>query len=198
MKMSGDFTNGPRTIAVDPAKPNEIYAFADHDGAWKSTDCGVTYTKVSTGTNKDKLDTGGPWGLVIDPNPNRDPETAPALYVNQGYGANGLWKSTDGGVNWNDVWVNNVYAEDGTAYGRETAYVAIHQYHRLPHQRYFAAFEQIAKAAGGRPHWGKLHTLGVDELRARYPRYDDFLAVRDRLDPQRVFANRYTRQVFGS
>jgi FAD-linked oxidoreductase len=90
-----------------------------------------------------------------------------------------------------DIWLS-------TAYGRETGYVAIHQYHRLPHRRYFEAFEKIATAAGGRPHWGKLHTLGAEDLRTRYPRYDDFLAVRDRLDPHRTFANTYTRQVFGS
>jgi L-gulono-1,4-lactone dehydrogenase len=89
-----------------------------------------------------------------------------------------------------DIWLS-------TAYRRETAYVAIHQYHPLPHERYFGAFERIATEAGGRPHWGKMHTLGVEELRARYPRYDDFLAVRDRLDPVRVFANAYTSQVFG-
>jgi FAD-linked oxidoreductase len=89
-----------------------------------------------------------------------------------------------------DIWLS-------TAYRRETAYVAIHQYHPLPHERYFGAFERIATEAGGRPHWGKMHTLGVEELRRRYPRYDDFLAVRDRLDPGRVFANAYTAQVFG-
>jgi FAD-linked oxidoreductase len=89
-----------------------------------------------------------------------------------------------------DIWLS-------TAYGRETAYVAIHQYHRLAHQRYFEAFEQIVSEVGGRPHWGKLHTLGVEELRTRYPRFDDFLAVRDRLDSHRAFANPYTRQVFG-
>ncbi len=90
-----------------------------------------------------------------------------------------------------DVWLS-------TAYGRETAYVAIHQFHALPHERYFEAFERIAVEAGGRPHWGKLHTLGADDLRARYPRFDDFLAVRDRLDPRRIFANAYTDQVFGA
>ncbi|MFC0623032.1 D-arabinono-1,4-lactone oxidase [Kribbella deserti] len=89
-----------------------------------------------------------------------------------------------------DVWLS-------TAYGRETAYVAIHQYHRLPHERYFAAFEAIARAVGGRPHWGKLHTLKADDLARSYPRFGDFLAVRERVDPQRVFANAYTRQVFG-
>ncbi|WP_410790246.1 D-arabinono-1,4-lactone oxidase [Kribbella sp. C-35] len=89
-----------------------------------------------------------------------------------------------------DIWLS-------TASGRETAYVAIHQYHRLPHDPYFRAFENIVADYGGRPHWGKLHTLTADDLRTRYPRFDDFLAVRDRLDPQRTFDNAYTRQVFG-
>src|SRR6266545_3320027 len=89
-----------------------------------------------------------------------------------------------------DVWLS-------TAYQRETAYVAIHQYHRLDHRRYFDAFEQIAASVRGRPHWGKMHTLDADRFGALYPRFDDFLAVRDRLDPRRVFANAYTRQVFG-
>jgi L-gulono-1,4-lactone dehydrogenase len=89
-----------------------------------------------------------------------------------------------------DIWLS-------TASGRETAYVAIHQYHRLPHDPYFWAFENIVADYGGRPHWGKLHTLTADDLRARYPHFDDFLAVRDRLDPQRTFENPYTRQVFG-
>jgi FAD-linked oxidoreductase len=90
-----------------------------------------------------------------------------------------------------DIWLS-------TAYGRDTAYVAIHQYHRLAHDKYFDAFEQIVSAFGGRPHWGKLHTLGAEQLRERYPRFDDFLAVRDRLDPGRTFTNPYTRQVLGA
>ena len=34
-----------------------------------------------------------------------------------------------------------------------------------------------------RPHWGKLFTMPADELRRRYPRFDDFAALRARLDP---------------
>ncbi|MEU4195235.1 D-arabinono-1,4-lactone oxidase [Kribbella sp. NPDC026611] len=89
-----------------------------------------------------------------------------------------------------DIWLS-------TAYGRDTAYVAIHQYHRLPHDPYFQAFERIVDDYQARPHWGKLHTLTAAELRERYPRFDDFLAVRDRLDPGHTFGNTYTRQVFG-
>lgn len=88
-----------------------------------------------------------------------------------------------------DIWLS-------PAYGRETAYIAVHQYHRVPHDAYFAAFERIVADYDGRPHWGKLHTLTADTLRSRYPHFDDFLAVRNRLDPQRTFANAYTRQIF--
>ncbi|TDD13846.1 FAD-binding protein [Kribbella turkmenica] len=89
-----------------------------------------------------------------------------------------------------DIWLS-------TAYGRDTAYVAIHQYHRLAHDAYFRAFERIVADYDGRPHWGKLHTLDASDLATRYPRFDDFLAVRDRLDPTRMFTNSYSRQIFG-
>ncbi len=55
----------------------------------------------------------------------------------------------------------------------------------------------MARGLEGRPHWGKLHWRTRDDLRPGYPHFDDFLAVRDRLDPDRLFANAYTRQIFG-
>jgi len=48
---------------------------------------------------------------------------------------------------------------------------------------------------GGRPHWGKMHTLDAAQLRERYPRFDDFRALRDRLDPSRMFRNPYLDRV---
>jgi len=89
-----------------------------------------------------------------------------------------------------DVWLS-------TAHGRETAYVAVHQYARLPHERYFDAVERIVAEVDGRPHWGKLHGLGADRLRTLYPRFDDAVAVRDAVDPDGVFANPYTDRVLG-
>lgn len=89
-----------------------------------------------------------------------------------------------------DVWLS-------TAHARETAYVAVHQYVRMPHDRYFAGVEAIVRAAQGRPHWGKLHTLDQEALGALYPRLDDFCAVRDAYDPGRLFANPYTTRLFG-
>jgi FAD/FMN-containing dehydrogenase len=90
-----------------------------------------------------------------------------------------------------DIWLS-------TAYGRDSAYVAIHQYVGLPYADYFQLFESIATAVGGRPHWGKMHTRDADYLSRAYPRFADFLRIRDETDPLRVFANPYTRQVFGA
>lgn len=84
-----------------------------------------------------------------------------------------------------------------TAYGRASAYIAVHRYWRADPTAYFEAVERIMLDHGGRPHWGKLHTLDVETLRERYPRFDDFLALRDRLDPDRRFANRYLDRVLG-
>jgi L-gulonolactone oxidase len=84
-----------------------------------------------------------------------------------------------------------------TAHGRDSAYLAVHQYHRRAHDRYFRAVESIALAAGGRPHWGKLHYLAADQLRSRYPRFEDFVAVRRQVDPGGTFANDYLDRVLG-
>jgi FAD/FMN-containing dehydrogenase len=60
------------------------------------------------------------------------------------------------------------------------------------------AVEQIAREVAGRPHWGKLHYRASDNLAPVYPRFDEFLAVRNRLDPGRRFSNDYLRRVLGS
>jgi FAD/FMN-containing dehydrogenase len=89
-----------------------------------------------------------------------------------------------------DIWLS-------TAYGRDTAYIAIHQYAGLPYQAYFELFESIVAGVAGRPHWGKLHSLGAERLRALYPRFDDFRRVRAEADPEARFANPYLARVLG-
>ncbi len=89
-----------------------------------------------------------------------------------------------------DLWLS-------TASGRASAYIAVHRYWRENPTDYFAAVERIMTSFGGRPHWGKMHTLDAAALRARYPRFDDFLALRDRLDPTRRFSNTYLERVLG-
>ncbi len=89
-----------------------------------------------------------------------------------------------------DIWLS-------TAYERENAYIAMHQYHRMDDHGAFAAFEAIVAEHAGRPHWGKLHTLDAERLGELYPRFGDFVAVRDRLDPGRRFTNPYLDRVLG-
>ena len=84
-----------------------------------------------------------------------------------------------------------------TAYGRDTGYIAVHRYVREDPTEYFAAVEAIMRGFGGRPHWGKMHNRAASDLRPAYPRFDDFLAIRDKLDPDRLFANDYLRKVLG-
>ena len=84
-----------------------------------------------------------------------------------------------------------------TASGRDTAYVAVHVYRGTDHRTYFNAVEALMGSVGGRPHWGKLHGLDAAVLRERYPRFEEFLAVRDQLDPERRFTNDYLDRVLG-
>jgi FAD-linked oxidoreductase len=89
-----------------------------------------------------------------------------------------------------DIWLSH-------GYGRESAYVAVHQFTGVDYEPYFRAVEAICQPLGGRPHWGKLHYRSADDLRPAYPKFDDFVAVRDRLDPARVFTNEYLDRVLG-
>ncbi|GII62674.1 FAD-linked oxidoreductase [Sphaerisporangium krabiense] len=89
-----------------------------------------------------------------------------------------------------DAWLS-------TAYGRESAYIACHVYRPTPNPAYFEAVEQIMVRLDGRPHWGKLHTRDAAYLSGVYPRFGDFVALRDSLDPDRLFSNDYLDQVLG-
>ncbi|GGT48694.1 FAD-linked oxidoreductase [Streptomyces kurssanovii] len=84
-----------------------------------------------------------------------------------------------------------------TASGRETAYIAVHMYRGTPYRSYFTAVESIMTAHGGRPHWGKIHTRDARYFAGAYPRFGEFTALRDHLDPDRVFQNPYLRRVLG-
>ncbi|MGW3726870.1 D-arabinono-1,4-lactone oxidase [Streptomyces sp. NPDC000851] len=85
-----------------------------------------------------------------------------------------------------------------TASDRDTAYIAVHMFQGTPYQAYFTAAERIFTAHDGRPHWGKVHTRDAEYFARAYPRFGEFTALRDRLDPERRFQNDYLRRVLGS
>jgi FAD-linked oxidoreductase len=84
-----------------------------------------------------------------------------------------------------------------TGSGRASGWIAVHQYRGAPYEEYFGVVERIMDDFGGRPHWGKLHGQRAATLRGRYPQWVDFQAARDRLDPDRTFANPYLERVLG-
>lgn len=84
-----------------------------------------------------------------------------------------------------------------TSYGRDSAYIAVHIYKGMDYQPYFRDVEAIMRTHEGRPHWGKLHFRTAPDLAPAYPLFDEFLQLRKRLDPTRVFANEYTDRVLG-
>lgn len=90
-----------------------------------------------------------------------------------------------------DLWMS-------TAHKRQSGYIAVHRYWRNDPTDYFRAVEQIMLAHGGRPHWGKMHTLDAAQLQERYPKFADFVALRDRFDPERRFANRHLGRILGA
>ncbi|GHF10864.1 FAD-binding protein [Streptomyces griseoluteus] len=84
-----------------------------------------------------------------------------------------------------------------TASGRDSAYIAVHMFRGTPYQAYFSAAERVFTAHEGRPHWGKVHTRDAGYLEGVYPRFTEFTALRNRLDPERLFQNDYLRRVLG-
>ena len=84
-----------------------------------------------------------------------------------------------------------------TAYGRDSAYIAVHVYKGMECQPFFRDVEDILRAYDARPHWGKMHYREADELSKLYPRWNEFITLRNQLDPQRTFSNAYSDTVFG-
>ncbi len=81
--------------------------------------------------------------------------------------------------------------------GRAGASISVHQYARQDYQEVFRLVEPVLRRYAGRPHWGKLHTLGQKDLHALYPKFADWLKVRARVDPQGRFLNPYMRTLLG-
>jgi FAD-linked oxidoreductase len=84
-----------------------------------------------------------------------------------------------------------------TGFGRRNGWVAVHQYRGAPFESYFQQVAAIMDSYGGRPHWGKMHWLDAAALAERYPRWEEFAAVRRSLDPDGTFRNEYLDRVLG-
>lgn len=94
-------------------------------------------------------------------------------------------------------WVKGDDIPMSPAYGRDSAYIACHAYHKKDPKPYFAVLEAIFRAHGGRPHWGKMNQLTAVDVAELYPEFDMFLQQRQAQDPDNLFVNRYLSQLLG-
>ncbi|EOO61928.1 sugar 1,4-lactone oxidase [Bacillus cereus VD196] len=87
------------------------------------------------------------------------------------------------------------------AQGRDTCYIGIIMYRpfgrEIPYENYFKDVDNLFARLGGRPHWGKVHYRSAKDLRSMYPYWNEFLTLRQLLDPEGMFLNDYLERVFG-
>ncbi len=74
--------------------------------------------------------------------------------------------------------------------------IAVHTYYKDEYEFLFQLIEPILRRHGGRPHWGKLNSLKGSDFATLYPRWRDFLALRQSLDPEGRLLNDYLRKIF--
>jgi FAD-linked oxidoreductase len=94
-------------------------------------------------------------------------------------------------VKGDDVWLSPFYRRDSMS-------IAVHRFFEEDYRAFFKAIEPIFRKYGGRPHWGKLNSLGRREFASMYARWQDFAEVRQRLDPAGKFLNPYLASLFGA
>lgn len=81
--------------------------------------------------------------------------------------------------------------------GEPRGSIAVHAHYKDEFAFLYTLIEPIFRRYGGRPHWGKLHSVSGDQLAGLYPRWNDFLKVRATLDPEGRMLNPYLKGLFG-
>ncbi len=82
--------------------------------------------------------------------------------------------------------------------GGDRAAISVHRTASEDYRPLFDAVEPIFWKYGGRPHWGKIHSLGHAELTRLYPQFEAFREVRRQLDPEGRLLNDHLKKLFGA
>ena len=88
-----------------------------------------------------------------------------------------------------DIWLSPFYKRDAVT-------ISVHQYAGQDFATLFDTSESIFRRYGGRPHWGKLHSLCAKDFETNYPRWDDYRNLRRKLDAKGRLLNSHLRTVF--
>ena len=83
------------------------------------------------------------------------------------------------------------------AVGRTTAWIAVRARRGTDPEPLFSLVASVLSDVGGRPHWATRHDWTAPDVDAAYARASDFRRVRDRLDPDRRFANSHLDAILG-
>lgn len=89
-----------------------------------------------------------------------------------------------------DAWLSPFHERDSCS-------IAVHALHGEEYGYLLSSLGPVVRRFKARPHWGKLHGYTPQELAVLYPRWQDFAALRQSLDPQQRFLNPHLRQLFG-
>lgn len=91
-----------------------------------------------------------------------------------------------------DLWLSG-------AHGRDTVALHFTWVRDEPAvRRAVREIEALLVPLGARPHWGKVFELDAAALADVFPRLSDFRALRERVDPERVFGNAFLDRVLGA
>ncbi|XP_035827092.1 L-gulonolactone oxidase isoform X2 [Aplysia californica] len=101
------------------------------------------------------------------------------------------------------VEVRFVRADDiylSPCYQQDSCYINIIMYRPfnklVDHESYWTAYESIMAEHGGRPHWAKAHKYTGLQFQKIYPKWKEFCAIREKLDPNGMFLNANLERVF--
>ena len=92
-------------------------------------------------------------------------------------------------VKGDEIWLSPFYQRDSVS-------ISIHQFYKQDYHAIFDLVEPILQKYQGRPHWGKLHSMSAASLRELYPKWDNFMVLRQQLDPQQKWLNPYLKELF--
>ncbi len=94
-------------------------------------------------------------------------------------------------VRGDDAWLS-------PAHGRDTCQIGAYTSQFRHTDAYFAGFWRALRSLSPRPHWGKEHAYTHHDIRPLYPAFDQFLALRDKLDPNRTFSSPHLARILGT
>jgi FAD/FMN-containing dehydrogenase len=86
------------------------------------------------------------------------------------------------------------------AYGQDVIRIDLFWFEKNkanPATDYFPQFWELLKDFNYRLHWGKYLSGDVEYLKSNYPRWDDFMKVREAMDPDQIFVSDYWRKHLG-